>query len=48
MRDGRIYKAGLDLAITRGWLVLQERQVRPVHAGGRRAVRLGLIWQSLL
>ena len=36
------YKAGLDLAIARGWLELHESgTLREIHAGGRRAVRVG-------
>ena len=35
------YKAGFDLAIERGWLVLHERRnLCEVHAEGRRSVRL--------
>ena len=35
------YKAGLDLAIARGWLEIHESGTyRPVHAGGCGAVRL--------
>ena len=37
--------AGLDLAIERGWLAMHESgNVRQVHAGGRRSVRLGEAW----
>jgi hypothetical protein len=31
------YKAGLDLATTRGWLELHE-YLRSIHAGGRRTI----------
>jgi hypothetical protein len=34
------YKAGLDYAIDKGWLVLHEAYLREVHPGGRGPVCL--------
>jgi hypothetical protein len=34
------YKAGLDLAIERGWLVLHERNLRKIRGRRGRAVRI--------